>query len=499
MTFRKRTPIIVAAIGVAAAADYWFVHRPEPHSVSEFNPIQAKLGREELILRKPMSAGDALFSHQGGKNEVVEIFFEQGTFSPATQRLLQGQPWAKANLPQPISYTTLDADGAHGPACRTFVEVKPAGTPSDVHLFQDGIAGGESHREFSLKSIGAGIQVDFMTEADNPADVNQPGCSKLLQAGENQIKLTGMIPVSVVAPEGTSVRFKFMPASGAPLWEGARGLFEPFSTPELRAASARLSPIGSTQTLFLAGVPAGQPGLSIDGFIVGSDRIQIRLSGTGWVAVNGHAVGPTFAEWIAGSSVRVGIVWFLNMALLCGLAVFAAGSPNAAGHAFRWATRGSPIPVPDPACGLVVFLCHCSEDKQAVRAIRGRLQTEGFQPWLDEDDIVPARLWDTEIKRGLRSSHAVAVCLSPIFTRKEGYVQKELRYARDLAEEKLERDTFLIPVRLEDCEIPESLETRQYIDWFKPDGCDRLIRVLHERAREVGIESAAGAAVGHAP
>jgi hypothetical protein len=497
MTFRIRAPIIAVAIGVVAAANYWFVHRPEPHSVAEFNPIQARLGREELILSKPVSAGDTLFSHQGGKNEVVEIFVEQGVFSPATRGLLRGQSWAQGNLPQPIAYTTLDADGAHGPPCRTFVEVKPAGTASDVHLFQDGIAGGENHREFSLKAIGAGLQVDFLTEADNPAETNQPGCRKLLQAGENQIELTGMIPVSVVAGEGSAVRLKFLPASSTPLWEGNRGLFEPFAAVALRAASARLSPIDSKQTLFLASVPVGQPELSLDGFLAGSDRIEMRLSGVGWVSVNGHAVGPTFGEWLVASNLRAGIVLFLDLALLCGLAVFAAGSAKGAGHVFRWATGGSPIAIPDPARGLVVFLCHCSENKQTVRAVSGRLRTEGFQPWLDEDDIFPARLWDTEIKRGLRSSHAVVVCLSPIFTRKEGYVQKELRYALDLAEEKPERDTFLIPLRLEDCEIPESLGMRQYIDWFKPEGCERLLRVLHERAREV--ESAASApAAGHA-
>jgi hypothetical protein len=74
---------------------------------------------------------------------------------------------------------------------------------------------------------------------------------------------------------------------------------------------------------------------------------------------------------------------------------------------------------------------------------------------------------------------------------REGYVQKELRFAIDLADEKLDDAVFLIPVRLEECEIPPSLAKLHFIDWFKPDGHERLLRVLSERARQVGIEPAA--------
>jgi hypothetical protein len=87
------------------------------------------------------------------------------------------------------------------------------------------------------------------------------------------------------------------------------------------------------------------------------------------------------------------------------------------------------------------------------------------------------------------------VCLSKTFERKEGYVQKELRFALDLAQEKLHNAVFLIPLRLEECEILPGLADLHFIDWFKPDGHERLLRALSERAKQVGIEPNVGRAI----
>jgi hypothetical protein len=491
MTFRVRGALSFAAVALTLGADYWIVHRPEPHGVSEFNPVKAKLGKEELILTNPAHSGTSLLSHQGGKNEVVEAFFEKGVLSGGTQKLLSDQAWAQSKKPRNISYTTLDTTGATGPPCRTFVDIKSSGAGlSELRLFQDGIAGGEDHREFSVRT-NARIQVDLLTAPDDSSQTNQPGCHKLLQAGEDQIGLSGTIPVSVLAEAGSSVRLKFLPASSTPIWKGATGLFEPFQGIGLGASGVRVSPIDSQHPLFLATAAKGRPGLAIDGFLAGSTYLEMQLSGVGWVTVNGRPVSPTFGEWISASRLRTSLVGLVNLVIFCGVIVLGAGSPQSAGRWVQWAAGRSAIDVPSPAHGLVVFLCHCSEDKPAVREIDRRLKGDGFQPWLDEDDIFPARMWDREIRKGLQSSHAVVVCLSKTFERKEGYVQKELRFALDLAEEKLDDAVFLIPVRLEECEILPSLGKLHFIDWFKPDGHERLLRALSERARQVGVEPAA--------
>ena len=50
---------------------------------------------------------------------------------------------------------------------------------------------------------------------------------------------------------------------------------------------------------------------------------------------------------------------------------------------------------------------------------------------------------------------------------KKRYVQKELRYAREISLEKPEETIFLIPLRLDECEVPRWLRFYQWVDYFR--------------------------------
>src|SRR5215510_12218438 len=88
--------------------------------------------------------------------------------------------------------------------------------------------------------------------------------------------------------------------------------------------------------------------------------------------------------------------------------------------------------------GLRVFLCHSSGDKAAVRDLYHKLRTDGFDPWLDEEDLLPGQQWEREIRLAVRESEIVIVCLSRASITKTGYIQKELKFALDAAEEQPE-------------------------------------------------------------
>jgi tetratricopeptide (TPR) repeat protein len=67
-------------------------------------------------------------------------------------------------------------------------------------------------------------------------------------------------------------------------------------------------------------------------------------------------------------------------------------------------------------------------------------------------------------------------------------IQKELRMALDVWNERLASDIYLIPVRLEECEVPEPLAVFQWVDLFSSDGWARLlmaIQVGRKRRAEV--------------
>jgi hypothetical protein len=132
--------------------------------------------------------------------------------------------------------------------------------------------------------------------------------------------------------------------------------------------------------------------------------------------------------------------------------------------------------------GLRVFMCHSSGDRAVVLALYHKLKRDSFAPWLDEEDLLPGQEWESEIRRAVRATGVVVVCLSRSSITKEGYVQKEIKLALDVAEEKPERTIFLIPARLEECTVPERLVAWQWVDLFEDRGYERLVAAL--RARE---------------
>src|SRR6266851_5867205 len=91
---------------------------------------------------------------------------------------------------------------------------------------------------------------------------------------------------------------------------------------------------------------------------------------------------------------------------------------------------------------LQVFLCHSSSDKQAVRKLQSQLRAAGFEPWLDEENLLPGQDWEREIKRAVRTSDVVLVCLSKSIN-KAGYLQREIRDVLDVADEQPEGVIFL--------------------------------------------------------
>jgi hypothetical protein len=137
---------------------------------------------------------------------------------------------------------------------------------------------------------------------------------------------------------------------------------------------------------------------------------------------------------------------------------------------------------------LHTFLCHASQDKAAVRMLFNLLKAEAWiDPWLDEERILGGQNWDFEIRKAVRSSDVVIVCLSKRSVTKEGYIQKELRLALDIAEEKPEGTIFLIPLKLERCGMPERLGHWQWINFASRDGYERLLDSLRARAVSIGI------------
>jgi formylglycine-generating enzyme required for sulfatase activity len=135
---------------------------------------------------------------------------------------------------------------------------------------------------------------------------------------------------------------------------------------------------------------------------------------------------------------------------------------------------------------LKVFLCHASADKPVVRDLYKRLVADGVDAWLDAESLVPGQNWQVEIPKAIRESDVVIVCLSEKSINKEGYVQKEIKFALDVADEKPEGTIFIIPARLEECKVPDRLSLYHWVDLYDEDGYQKLMRALRLRADKIG-------------
>jgi formylglycine-generating enzyme required for sulfatase activity len=143
----------------------------------------------------------------------------------------------------------------------------------------------------------------------------------------------------------------------------------------------------------------------------------------------------------------------------------------------------------EPERALRVFLCHASGDKPAVRKLHQRLCAEGIDAWLDEEKLLPGQDWQFEIPKAVRASDVVIVCLSPSSITKAGYVQKEIKFALDVADEQPEGSIFLIPARLEECQVPDRLRRWQWVNLFEERGHERLMHALRRRAQDLGLRN----------
>lgn len=106
---------------------------------------------------------------------------------------------------------------------------------------------------------------------------------------------------------------------------------------------------------------------------------------------------------------------------------------------------------------LKVFVSHATEDKpRFVVDFARRLRENGVDAWLDQWEMKPGdSLVDKIYDEGLKEARAVIVVLSKTSVQKP-WVREELNAS---VVNRISRGTKLIPVVIDDCEVPESLRS----------------------------------------
>lgn len=143
--------------------------------------------------------------------------------------------------------------------------------------------------------------------------------------------------------------------------------------------------------------------------------------------------------------------------------------------------EGTEEPGQSPRTGTPsVFISYTPQDRDAARHLAWDLDDAGIRTWLDIHNLVPGQKWKQEIEKAIKSSNVFLVLLSKDSVSKEGYIQNEIQFAISELEKRPERQAYIVPIRLEDCEVPDPLAMFQWIDMFRgwDEGLAAIIRAL---------------------
>ena len=103
------------------------------------------------------------------------------------------------------------------------------------------------------------------------------------------------------------------------------------------------------------------------------------------------------------------------------------------------------------------FISYSRINKDFALELAKELKLEGFDVWLDQLDIPLGARWDREVEKALKESEIFLIILTSASVASEN-VLDEIGYAIDSGKR-------ILPILLEECEIPLRLRRFQYVDF----------------------------------
>src|SRR6185312_16282143 len=134
-----------------------------------------------------------------------------------------------------------------------------------------------------------------------------------------------------------------------------------------------------------------------------------------------------------------------------------------------------------------IFLSYAKRDIREVNQLYQKLIDNGLNPWMDTEDILPGEEWKPKIMKAIREATVFIACMSTNSVSKRGVIQEEIREALNTWQQKLPDDIYLIPLRIEECEVPQSLSRFQWLDLFEEEGFNKLLGSLSTSITRAGF------------
>lgn len=125
-----------------------------------------------------------------------------------------------------------------------------------------------------------------------------------------------------------------------------------------------------------------------------------------------------------------------------------------------------------------VFIMYSHRDQPFAKELVAKLKASGYNPWFDVDEIAPGQRIPETVTNGLAQSAVALLLVSKNLDLEKATIGKELKVALATMKSKDESFSPVIPVRLDDTDVPQSLSNVSWIDFRDPEAFERLDRGL---------------------
>lgn len=128
--------------------------------------------------------------------------------------------------------------------------------------------------------------------------------------------------------------------------------------------------------------------------------------------------------------------------------------------------------------GRTIFISYAREDEKRASEVYDAFIDRGHKPWMDKKELVAGQDWKLKIRKAIEKSQYFVALMSEQSVIKRGFVQKELRFALDVLGEIPPGQIYFIPVRLEECEVPDAIRNLHWIDLRRREDLEHLFRAV---------------------
>jgi isopentenyl diphosphate isomerase/L-lactate dehydrogenase-like FMN-dependent dehydrogenase len=125
-----------------------------------------------------------------------------------------------------------------------------------------------------------------------------------------------------------------------------------------------------------------------------------------------------------------------------------------------------------------VFIMYNHADRAAAQELVQKLKASGYNPWFDADEIAPGQKIAETIVDGISQSAVAILLVSKNLNLEKSILGEELKVALATMTSKDESFSPVIPIKLDEAEVPQALAGIHWIDMRGKESFEKLEKGL---------------------